>query len=131
MSDMIAIDNIVKFNSLHTDDETIWKGKIIGKVRYDIAKSYPQVIPYYMDIKKNNPDIPSIENLDYFIIKLDNDGTESDVLRVFAEEWIIPGSLITIDVVSKRTMNIYGIPENDFNDIVEIVKIRGYVVETY
>jgi hypothetical protein len=130
MSDTIVIDSIVKFDSLHTDDETMWKGKIIGKVKYDIAKSYPQVVPYYMDIKKNNPEIPSIENLEYFIIKLDDDGTGSDIYRAFAEEWIVPGSLITIDVSSKRTIDIYGISETEFADIVEMIKIRGYVVET-
>jgi hypothetical protein len=130
MVDEININNMVKFNTLHTDDETIWKGKVVGRITYDIARSYNHVLSYYMDIKKNNPNIGNMEELNYFLIELDNDNTNETTYRVFAEEWIVPGSLILIDTLSKREIRIFGITDTEFNDIVESIQIRGYYTET-
>ena len=106
-------------------DTVIWRGRVEGLVSYQIAKGYMDLVNYQSQIRKVDPSVPDIEDLDYFLITLDNQSATVQTI-VFANEWIEAGSFAVIQDKSKYTIEVYDAPEGDPRDIINVLKTAGY-----
>jgi len=125
ISDM-KIDDTVIFRSKNSNDNVVWRGKVLGFLKYNLAKSYQDILSYYTATKRTNPELANIELLEYFVIQLTDVQAGSTTTRVFAKEWIEDGSFQILDEANVVIIKIYDITEAQGNDIVNSLKVQGY-----
>lgn len=106
-------------------DNVIWRGRMEGLVSYQVAKNYMDLISYQNQILKVDPSIPAVEDLDYFLITLDNGSAVVQTI-VFANEWIEPGSFAVIQDMKKYVIDVYDAPDGDVREVIALLKTAGY-----
>lgn len=121
----IVIKQDIKFKSLSDHDTVAWEGTVAGFLNYDAAKTMEDILPYYREAKKAITDLPPIEELTFFILKLD-ENTAITKYRVFALEYIDPSTLRIQDVHSDLYFKVYATPESEVPTIITLLKAHGY-----
>lgn len=124
VSDML--DRIVVFKSKNDKDETIWQGRVEGQMLYSFAKTLDDLVPYHANVERNDSDVPPIQTLDYFMIRLDPEKSNANAPRVFAREWILPNSFQIIDPANEIQVRIFDVPNTNEQRILDILRNAGY-----
>jgi len=106
-------------------DNVIWRGRMEGMVSYHVAKGYLDLISYQNQILKVDPNIPTVEDLDFFLITLDNGSAVVQTIA-FANEWIEPGSFAVIQDMKKYVIDVYDAPDGDVREVIALLKAAGY-----
>lgn len=115
----------VSYQSKSDKDEALWRGTVQGLITYDIAKTYMDVLSYNGAVQKIDATVPPVDQLTYFLIKLD-EVDSGQLLRVFANEWILAGSLVTVDQQVTVSIDVYDLNTNAHEDILTVLKAGGY-----
>ncbi len=116
----------ITFKSKNATDLVTWRGTLESSGTYRSIKGYMSDPRAYNEAaRQTDPSIPSdITELHYFLITVDNNATSPQIV-VFAEEWILPGSLVKIDLAKQVTLKIDD-PLNDTQKILSLLAEGGY-----
>ena len=115
-----------QFRSKDPDDTTQWIGNLESPIcSYNIARSYMNPAAYNEAVIMVDNTVPSdVTLLNYFILTVANN-SEEPTLQVFAQEWILPGSLSVISSVNTVKLIVKD-PLNDPQAIVSLLASGGY-----
>lgn len=116
----------VTFTSKNPTDPTIYKGIISAIIAYSISGQFGfDSLSYNAAVQRADPTVGTIDTLNYFIITLTNDQPQPEV-RLFANEWIAPGSFSVIQNATVYNFNIYDIPSRGQAAILSVLQAAGY-----
>lgn len=116
---------IISFRTKNPNDTVNWQGTLeaIGTLR--AVQTYGNPAPYNEAVRQSDPSVPSdLSSLTYFLITVDNDST-SPTLSVFADEWILPGSLNEISLGNQVKLLVDD-PKKDTQAILSLLASAGY-----
>lgn len=120
------IEQNVTFLSKHTKDETIWEGRILGQFTYAFARTLGDIVSYHTNVQRNDPNVPPIETLDFFVIQLSAKKSNTSEPRVFAKEWILPNSFEILDVKNDIGVRVLGVPDTNQQRILDVLRNAGF-----
>lgn len=121
----IEPDSMITFRSKNANDPTIYRGVLEMVGTYKAIRGYCNPAAENQAVRQSDPTVPSDETtLTYFLITIDNDASQKTE-RVFAEEWILSGTLAVIDPGNKVTIRVDD-PKNDPLLIVSLLGSAGY-----
>ena len=134
--DATTINKEVEFESENRRDEIQYRGVVKGLVTYDVAKTYNGQIDLtlYRDIintQRANASpvvdpLGDLEDLNYFLIALNEDREDQEVLKIFANEFIESGSFNTLSERVTLDLRIWGISDMDENKILALLRSNDY-----
>lgn len=124
VSDMM--DRIVLFRSKNDKDDTIWEGRVEARMLYRFARTLGDLIPYHTNVERNDPDVPPIKTLDYFMIRLDPERSNAAEPRVFAREWILPNSFEILEPTNEIRIRVLDVPDTNQQRILDILRNAGF-----
>lgn len=126
IDETITVGRVIAFRSKSDKDNTLWTGKISAICDYGLVKHFEDVVPYHSEVKKSDPSIPPVEASSFFILKVfENNLRRID--RVFALEWILPGTLEFLEEGEQITVKVYNRGEDEAQDIVDLLQSNGYL----
>ena len=115
----------ISFRSKNPNDTVVWKGVLESRGTYRSILGLENPAPYNQAVRQSDPSVPSDETLlSYFTITVDNDSS-IPVTKVFADEWIQPGSLNEIALGNKVTLQVDD-PLNNTQAILSLLASAGY-----
>lgn len=121
----IDLGTIITFRSKNPTDTVLWRGSLLAKVTYDIAKAYENPAAFHQGVRQVDQTVPlDVKDLTYFIIKVDNDQSVATT-KIYAQEWILPGSLSVVSVGNKVRLQVDD-PKNNTQLILSILANAGY-----
>lgn len=118
----------VLFQSKNTKDKVNWRGTLIGTGTLSLVQQYGNLAAYHEAVKKTDPELPSLQDCNFFIVILDDvpaDG-DSQKTRAFANEWIVPGSYEPIIEKVRVVVEVYDLPTNNHAQIITALHNQGY-----
>lgn len=116
---------LISFRSKRATDTVTWKGTLESVGTYRSIKDRMNPSSYNEGVRQVDPSVPSdVTLLTYFLITVDNDAT-TPTMQVFADEWIVPGSLYVISPGSQVTV-VVDDPKQDPTAIVSLLASAGY-----
>lgn len=118
------IDQLVKFRSKNDRDPTVYLGRVEGRVNYRAAMGYGDLVSYHAAVLRNDPDVPNVDTLSFFIITLD--GENNGAVRVFANEWIAEGTLQLVDQRVVYTVEVFDLPDRDPSALLAHLESGNY-----
>lgn len=123
--DDVPNGSMITFRSKNVNDTVIWRGRLEMVGTYNSIKRYGNTAAENQAVRQTDPTVPTDEKtLTYFLITVDNNSTETTE-RVFAQEWIQPGSLVVINPGNKVTIQVDD-PNSDPLLIVSLLASAGY-----
>lgn len=123
--DDVPNGSMITFRSKNVNDTVIWRGRLEMVGTYNSIKRYGNTAAENQAVRQTDPTVPTDEKtLTYFLITVDNNSTETTE-RVFAQEWIQPGSLVVINPGNKVTLQVDD-PNSDPLLIVSLLASAGY-----
>jgi hypothetical protein len=131
ISDM-KINDVISFKSKSSVDDNTYKGKVLGKINYDVAISVSDkdIEAYHNNILNDYPSLPEKEDLEYFILR-DIDRQET---ILFANEWILESTFDIIETSNKIDITILNKSSEDVDDILSLLfsnDIHAIVTKVY
>lgn len=111
----------IRFQSKNDKDSTVWEGTVAAIVTPTLAQTYSNTVVYHENVRRVDPEIPTLENCHHFVIMLASGG-----FRAFCNEWILNGSFTHIQERVRITVDVYDLPTNDPNDIITVLQAAGY-----
>lgn len=116
---------MITFRSKRADDTVVWRGTLEARGGYRFARGYGDPAAYNAAVRQVDNTVPSDPTaLTYFVITVDNDAT-TPTQMVFAEEWIISGSLTVLLPGNKVTIQVDD-PAGNTNAIIALLASAGY-----
>lgn len=125
--DEIKQGDVITFKSLSRYDNTVWRGTVKGFCDYDVARTYDDVLATHKEVQAVVPEIAPCETLRFVLMKMQDNSANSAVLRIFALEWIEPGSLVIEDVGNIISIKVYNVPDTHQQQILDLLRSHGYV----
>lgn len=119
--------DLINFQSLSSYDNTTWRGTVKGFCDYDIARGMDDVLAIHQQVKATNPDIVPVENLNFIMLKMQDNSAAFATVKVFALEWIKPGSLNIEDVGNVIVINVYNQPDSRKQEILNLLRSHGFM----
>jgi hypothetical protein len=116
----------ITFGSKNSKDNVIWRGVVKGIIDYTIAKMHGDIVSYQGAVLQTDAGIPALEDCTFFLYELDEAPSGTNKLRVFANEWITPGSLEIIANTVRVNIVVYDINTNNHTNILDVLKQNGY-----
>ena len=120
------INETVTFTSKNPTDPTVYKGVISGIITYGLSGNFGfDSVSYNAAVQRADPSVGAVNTLNYFIITLTNDQSQP-TNRLFADEWIAPGSFSVIQNAAVFNFNIYDLPSTGSDQILNVLRAAGY-----
>ena len=119
----LEMGSTIKFSSKSSDDPNVYEGMIVGFGTYDTARMYNDIVAYNEVMKKDYPDTPSADLLDYVIVKLADSGTP---IKAFAEEWIEPASFTVVQLGNDFDLRVFNISDDDKATVIRLLQDNNY-----
>lgn len=120
-----TIGQQVTFTSKNPTDATKYVGVVEGLITASLAPQYGDITSYNAAVQRADPTVGSLSSLSYFLITLSN-GQATPTTRVFASDWISPGSFSVIQAATIYNFNIYDLPGNGVSSILSVLLAAGY-----
>jgi hypothetical protein len=121
-----AIGQTVTFRSKNPTDPTSYRGIVSGIITYALSGSFGfDSVSYNAAVQRADPTVGDITILNYFVITLENNqvGTAN---RLFADEWISPGTFSIIQNATVYKLDVYDLPQNGLNTLLGVLSAAGY-----
>jgi hypothetical protein len=117
----------VTFTSRNPTDPTVYKGIIAApEITYALSGSFGfDSVSYNAAVQRAVPAVGDITTLSYFVITLTN-GQTPPATRLFANDWIAPGSFSVIQQATVYNVNIYDLPAKGQAAILALLQAAGY-----
>ena len=122
--DELKIRQKITFKCLNASDPVQYTGIIEGISSYSGVKDRTDLLPYYQGVKKSIPTMSPIEELSYFVIRIEQAGKSTTIVR--AKEWIDPASLSIVSTTSNVDIRVYGRTTEEATAIIELLNSHGY-----
>ena len=124
----IALGMSITFKTLNPHDNVRWAGTVESICKYNTARQFQDIEPYYQEVKRVHSDIASKENLTYIGLNvLENDS--HSVMRYFALEWIDPSSLEELNYNNYIDFRVYDINDDTATEILQTLRSMGYITD--
>lgn len=123
----LAIGQTIAFKTINQYDNVEWRGVIKGFGDYELISNMQDVLPYYQNVKKTNPSMAPITNLNYIVLDAyENVKTINTNRRVFAKEWIDPSSLKIINIYNYLDIRVLNVEADQLSTVLTILNDHGY-----
>ena len=115
----------ISFRSKDPSDLVDWRGTLESTGTFRSVRGYGDPRAQNERVRQVDPTVPSdVTELNFFLITVDNKSSAPQIY-LFAEEWIVPGSLQKVALASQVSVRI----DDPFSDPVKILGIlaeHGY-----
>ena len=122
--DTLQLRQKITFNCMNASDPTQYTGIIESIASYSAVKDKVDLLPYYQGVKKIITDMPPIEELSYFVLRIEQDNKSTVIVR--AKEWINPSSLAIVSSTSNVDIRVYGRTPEEATAIIDLLNAHGY-----
>ena len=124
---VIELGKIVRFHTLNNKETQLIQSTVIGMIGYEQAKGYGDILNYHQEVLTSQPTagLPSTPEAYTFMLLKDHQG----IVRVMAPDWIQEASFEEVDSVNIIDIKVYGIPSQNKQDILNLLRDNGYIVE--
>lgn len=122
--DDLKIRQKITFKCMNAADPTQYTGIIEGISSYSGVKDKTDLIPYYQGVKKIVTEMAPIEELSYFVIRIEQGGKSTAIVR--AKEWIDPSSLAVVSSTSAIDIRVFGRTAEEASAIIDLLNSHGY-----
>ena len=124
----IKVGDHLKFKTMNSRDLVYWEGRVVSILGYEDAITQEDILPYYWESKKSNPNLAIPEELTYFKLRVfENNDTLKRIFRIFSLQYIDVSTLRINDVYNDISIRVYSVPNEEQNTIINILKTHGYV----
>jgi hypothetical protein len=125
----LSLGTTITFRTKNLSDIHQWIGIIDGFTKFKIVSTTQDLIPYDIEIRKNNPDLPPIEELRFLILTTRTDDTQQpNPLGVCAFEWIDLSTLQIIEDQHNVDIRVYDIGTRE-NELILLLKSHNFLVK--
>ena len=122
----LSIGTNVSFETVHSHDNNIYEGTIVGTGSYNVVKSIMDILPYYQAVKQVKPDIDDMVNLNYFILEYYQEDQGSK-LFVCAYDWVKEETVKVISLDKYFDIRIYNEDEDtQLPNILSLLQAHNY-----
>jgi hypothetical protein len=123
--DDIKVGDTISYQTKNPHDAVTYQGKVTGICAWGVVQNLQgDLIPYYQSIKNEYRDMAPIEELEFFVLSVFQNNRTST--RVVAKEWIIPSSLIKLELANYLDFRIYDRTSDEAQEILNLLKSHGY-----
>lgn len=123
----LTIGQVVRFKSISSHDNVLWAGTILSICLYDAVIDTEDVVPYYREVCKTHPELPTLQKLTFLQLAL-LENYEQRRSRFFAREWIDPSTLQIVEVANTIDFRVYDTTQEQTATILELLRSHGYTV---
>jgi hypothetical protein len=121
----LKLGQIISFQSKEVHDLTTKTGTIKAIGGYDVIKDIVlDVVPRYQAIRKQFPSMAPIDELEFFVVELYQDGKTTKY--AIAKDWIEPTSVQIIEQVRTFKVILYDVDERQINEALDLLRIHGF-----
>jgi hypothetical protein len=125
----LTLGMTITFRTKNVSDIHQWIGTIDGFTKFKVVASQQDLVPYDIEIRKNNTDISPIEELRYLILTVKTDTSQQpNPLGVCAYEWIDLTTLQIIDDQHNVDIRVFDIGTRE-NELLLLLKSHGFLVK--
>lgn len=126
----IKVGDHLKFKTINSKDLVHWEGRVVSICGYEDAITQEDILPYYWETKKDNPQLTIPDELTFIKIRIfENSDTTKRIFRIFALEYIDASTLRINDIHNDITLRVYSVPNTELASIITLLKTHGYVAK--
>ena len=120
----IEIGTQISFKTINPTDNNVYEGTVVGFGTYSVAKNSMDILPYYQAVKKGQPNMAPIDQLQYFILEYLQEGSVG--IFVCAKEWVERSTLQIISLQEYFDIRIYNRPQSEVTTVLTLLQSHGY-----
>ncbi len=124
----VAKGKTVVFQTKNERDQTTYRGVLKGQyMDYSVATDLQDIDAYHQDIQRADPNVRDAVACNYFIVDIIPASPEVQSKRlVFADEWILPGTLTVVEVDLIMTYQVHAPITTKPSEIINLLKSAGF-----
>jgi hypothetical protein len=119
----------ITFRTKNVNDIHQWVGTIDGFAKHKVVAMYQDLVPYDIEIRKNNIELSPLEDLRFLILAVRTDVTQQpNPLGVCAYEWIDLTTLQIIDDQHNVDIRVFDIGTRE-NELLLLLKANNFLIK--